>query len=430
MKKLLFLFLLLPLLSMPSCVKEEDDLFGASAAERMTQALKDYNAILNGAPNGWLMEYYSGDAGGFVYLCRFETLEGELSGDVTVASDLDITETVTSLYELKQDQSAVLTFNTYNAFLHYFAEPYDGNRVGLSGDYEFTFMKASADSVVLRGKKHGDRIVMTPFRGNDWQEYLQSLLAMQDQCSYGAFKLYAEGELVCPAEMDDYRWIRFYLGNTVIEQRFIYTLTGVKLYEPTKVGAVVYEYLDWDNAGMQFKCVGVDRGELKTVIPEDYLLFAAYAGEWDFIYSTTATSPTRHTRPVTLVADGRTYRLEGLWADHPDRFLTLGYEKATGRLTLAPQIIDVSGDNYINFAALVVGEGSLWFGIHPKGQIGVWDMADRNNPRIEWIDAGYFPDPICGWILWLLDAQGNNAGQYMDELATDRRFVDIEMIKK
>jgi hypothetical protein len=72
--------------------------------------------------------------GGYVYLCKFETLDGRVSGNVTVASDLDTTAVVSSLYELKQDQSAVLTFNTYNALLHYFAEPYSGNNVGLSGD--------------------------------------------------------------------------------------------------------------------------------------------------------------------------------------------------------------------------------------------------------------------------------------------------------
>lgn len=62
-------------ISLQSCLFEEEDTFEQSAANRLTENINRYERILQGVPNGWLMEYYIGsnyEYGGIPILCRFK----------------------------------------------------------------------------------------------------------------------------------------------------------------------------------------------------------------------------------------------------------------------------------------------------------------------------------------------------------------------
>ena len=45
-------------LAFTSCAGEEDDIFSASAAERLNESSAKYSARLEAQPNGWAMQYY------------------------------------------------------------------------------------------------------------------------------------------------------------------------------------------------------------------------------------------------------------------------------------------------------------------------------------------------------------------------------------
>ena len=167
MKKIYYiLFLLLAGFCFNSCVSEEEDLFDKSAAERMNEALTKYKAILQDDPQGWVMEFYPSDRsmGGYTYTAKFD------NGKVDMTSELSLNSSsgdkwpagtvVTSYYRVISEQSALLTFDTYNLLFHFFSEPRGSSDVdGYASDYEFVFMEVSEDRIVLKGKKYGSRFL-------------------------------------------------------------------------------------------------------------------------------------------------------------------------------------------------------------------------------------------------------------------------------
>ena len=64
----------------------------------------------------------------------------------------------------------MLSFDSFNSALHKYSDPVGvlngkaigQNGKGFEGDFEFRVMSCSKDSVVLEGRKHGDRVVLTP----------------------------------------------------------------------------------------------------------------------------------------------------------------------------------------------------------------------------------------------------------------------------
>lgn len=169
-----------------SCKNEEDDIFDASAAERLEQAKTENHNLLCAAPNGWAMQYFADntDEGGYTFLMKFDK-----NTSVKIAANSSLTGNVykeeTSMFDVIADYGPVLTFNSYNSIFHQLADPYDvpslpGDESGYGhrGDYEFIIMDATADRIELRGKKHGVDIIMTALPEDaDWATYFDDLKA-------------------------------------------------------------------------------------------------------------------------------------------------------------------------------------------------------------------------------------------------------------
>ena len=165
MKKIFCLLFALPALFLVvSCTPEVEDAFDKPSAERIAEAIKNTKDILVAAPNGWRMDYQgSGGFGGYNILCKF-------GADNNVSCEEE-TQNIksTSHYTVLQGQGVLLTFDSFNAALHKYSDPVgnlNGKKVGKDGkgflgDFEFRVMSCSKDSVVLEGRKHGDRVVMT-----------------------------------------------------------------------------------------------------------------------------------------------------------------------------------------------------------------------------------------------------------------------------
>ena len=171
-----------------SCRFEDEDYFDKPAALRIEQTTDDIKKILVEAPNGWIMQYFTGmdDVEGFNLMARFDA-----SGKVTLAGnhrylrDGNANKYIerTSLYEMLREDGPVLAFNTWNDVLTPFVDPVsyasapnvlekDGE--GMHGDHNLVVTSYSKDEILLRGERYGAVVRMFPCPYATWQEYIDA----------------------------------------------------------------------------------------------------------------------------------------------------------------------------------------------------------------------------------------------------------------
>lgn len=176
MKKVLLSILLIgAAFTFQSCSDDDNEIFDDAAAVRIDKAVAEAKALLASSPNGWMMQYYTGEqytGGGFTMLVKFDGSKAHASSDISDDENL----VATSSYDVIKDQGPVLTFNTYNEVLHFLAQPYQGQVDGVQGDYEFVIQQMTDDAIYLKGKKWGNKFVMTRIPETvNWADYLNEL---------------------------------------------------------------------------------------------------------------------------------------------------------------------------------------------------------------------------------------------------------------
>lgn len=239
-------------LSVQSCLMEDKDLFSTSAAERLEAYVARYESLLPEAENGWMLEYYPDETrqyGGYVYVLKFK------DGKVTAYFELDektghtAGETVTSLYKVIPDDSAVLTFDTYNDYLHYFATPNINDYEAMHGDYEFNLTGISDDKteVYLRGLRTENKMKLKKL-GVSAETYMQKISDMKYNVLARRYTLTIAGAtnakcgFVSGTNTISYSY-------TVGEEDFsgvipfCHTDLGIRFYEPVELNGVMYESL-------------------------------------------------------------------------------------------------------------------------------------------------------------------------------------------
>ena len=184
---------------------QEEDLFDESAALRIEHSAQKLQEILVDAPNGWVMQYYTGRGvavfEGFNIFAKFEK-----GGKVTLAGDHrylrngnagKYTE-CSSLYELIREDGLVLAFNTWNDVLTPFVDPVaywaapnnlvkDG--AGMQGDQNLVVMSMKEDEVIFRGERYDAQIRMVK-ADRDWQTYLNDTKAMKESITSDKLESY------------------------------------------------------------------------------------------------------------------------------------------------------------------------------------------------------------------------------------------------
>jgi hypothetical protein len=154
MKRYLPYILLIP--GFFSCNKSKDDsMFSERADQRIEKALLDYEAKLTAAPYGWKLKIIPAGQGNdrvFYYWVRFNDKN-------RVICRFGNKEPLESSYRLKALQRPELIFDTYT-YLHDLADPESLmpgalTGKGLSSDFEFEIISATADSIILNGKYNG-----------------------------------------------------------------------------------------------------------------------------------------------------------------------------------------------------------------------------------------------------------------------------------
>lgn len=250
------LFTLIAVLSFTSCSNDIDEVFDKPSAERVNDAIAEYKTVLTSAENGWLMKYYpkaNTKYGGYNLLLKFGT-----DGNVTAMSDaLGADTKATSHYKLEQSASIVLSFDEYNKVIHFFSDPANpagigDNGKGMEGDLEFRVLTATADSVVMLGKKRGTKIVMTPMaKDADWTETINQIDGLEQEMQFPKYT--CEVNDVKYVATSSYRTITFTSSNAEegsTTEPYIVTDKGIEFYEPITLNGVTikgFNYKGGDN---------------------------------------------------------------------------------------------------------------------------------------------------------------------------------------
>lgn len=255
MKKTFYILLYLVAAAMiTACTHEEEDLFDSSSATRADATVKANLEVLTGAANGWLLEYYpqaQKSYGGYNILLSFNE-----DGTVEVAGEnADADVVVKSLFSVKQSAGVMLSFDTYNEIFHFFSDPSDpagagGSGNGMEGDFDFLILDATPEKVVLKGKKTGVVLTMTPLAEDVvWKELLGNVKkADRKYSSFVAYE-YTESDFSATIFVSYHNMSITYTENDnsiTVKAPYIVTSEGkIKFYEPLVLNGKTIEELEY-----------------------------------------------------------------------------------------------------------------------------------------------------------------------------------------
>lgn len=403
---------LLLVVPMQSCLKDQESIFEDSPSARMENYLNDVHELLTETPM-WVMEYYPGVNcyyGGYTYVLKFT------DKDVTVWSELDPEMECKSLYRFKADNGPVLSFDTNNELLHYFATPSSSSYEAMGGDFEFTILDYDADKITLLGKRSQNKYFLRPFESTQTpQEYCAGVVNFVD--NYRAPILDGViGDVDVKGEVDvDYRNLYFTYENgeldedgnpatTNIKVAFSFTPNGLHLYEPIEINGYsirelfyLSNYNDLTNGVITFK------GSL----PEDYVEYDEFKGDFVMYYYTRSVK-------VTLVPteDKAGFIMKGMGTPYGFDFdVYVKYNKGRGRLDMNAQLVTINGTN-VNLTAWGLNDGgylstdpSFGVQIHKNLETGNYDFVDNGKNDDFAVDSFLLWDGSSGYQCLGKDAQ-------------------------
>ncbi len=403
MKKIHFLLTVLfalPLVVFTSCLKDENDTFGESAANRLQETLTNTRKILMGAENGWVMDYYVGtdqENGGKVVIVKFDSLE------CTAMSEYTDTLASTSFYKLTSDNGPVLTFDTYNEVLHMLATPSASSYEGKHADFEMTVMSATPEKVVLKGKKTNNYIYLYPLKGSA-TDYLAKVTAMSDSMIVGA----AEGTTADGKKISG----KFDVGNRSVtftsttdttfhkSTSFIFTDTGVRFYEDVDFGNGATSGMVYDGGNNTLTASGLT---LNCSKPDGWTPFADFAGLYD-LYCYDGENEASLRVKLTPGDDGESYLLSGV-SDNYD--IKLDYKKGQGLLSISPQKIATVGSNDV-YVCILDNQGSY---LSWSSDVGLYiKSAGSDKPGVFNITSNDYEDFTSGSIIVWVFQDGESLG--------------------
>lgn len=282
-----------------SCVSKIDPLFDESSANRAETLAEELNETLVSSPNGWLLQYYPSSGqyyGGFNVFLSFSEGNKVKAGSEVAGEG----KTATSTYTIYQSAGCVLSFDSYNEVIHHFSDPEasggQGAGYGYEGDFEFNVLDLQDDKIVLKGRKTGSRMTMTPMPISiTWDEYINGVkeeekaISKYDRLSYQTGDVKFDGRLN-ERSLDIYSEVN---GEQVTTSHpFIVNLMGITFYEPVQLGDEIIEGLIYSpDMGDDGAFIPVNDGAEGYFVPTyptitDYLLdknwFFTYSGFSDY----------------------------------------------------------------------------------------------------------------------------------------------------
>ena len=256
-KLFIYLLLALPALFLQSCQTEEENVFDKSYAERMDDFLQKAQETLVASQYGWALDYYpksNQSYGGVAYTIKF-TRDNAI---VRYENKPDDGE-VKSLYKMKEDDGPVLSFDTYNTFLHTYATPKSGEYRGKEGDFEFVIDSIGADRIKIHGKRSLNTMYLNKLSG-EASEYIEKVTELTNLFVFSDVALNIGGKPYTLVVTDkNNRQLAIYDGDKVVaESAYAFTDKGIRLYEPITLNGVQLYDLTLDKATAKFTGTGVE----------------------------------------------------------------------------------------------------------------------------------------------------------------------------
>lgn len=246
-----------------ACSLKEDADFGETASQRSEAHIAAIEKLLPSAVNGWLVEYYGNlSFGGYNMMMKFTgdsvTVASEKFGPSHVAGLDDNGKVVTTTsaythYKMEQSMGSILSFDDYNETFHYFSMPdnpdYSYEKAdGLYGDFEFRVIEANQDSIILRGKKHNNRIRMTPIPADKtWESIIIDAKATEEYMSSTKYYLsgadHKDSITIEATNNSGYRCLIFTYADTLgmkqtVTAPYIVNAEGYTFYAPVEVNGM------------------------------------------------------------------------------------------------------------------------------------------------------------------------------------------------
>ena len=273
-----------------SCSNDVGNVLGQSASQRMAEGQTLYYDILEGQQQGWVLDYYPSDGlmGGVAYTIRFANGEATIACEQAVRNPVTNTTypvgtELTSLYRIKEETGIILSFDTYNPLFHYWSQPSQGHAKGYESDYEFTFLSASADSVVLRGKKHGNLLRMYPLNETA-VDYVTQVAQMHSTLNAATRKRAVVGGQDVPVTMTD-NLLTYDDNGQSRTVPFVFTPEGLRFYEAVTLCGITTDRLTYESNADELRSEG---GHIVLPSPTAAECFAGTKTQWFFGYSRTA----------------------------------------------------------------------------------------------------------------------------------------------
>jgi hypothetical protein len=260
MKIKLFILAIAILSLSVSCEKKMDRIFDESPTDRLNASVSNVYSTLQSNKDGWIIKYYPSSAlefGGYTLFAKFTN-----GVDVTVEGDMTTLAAQTSTYTIVPGAGPILTFDTYNRLFHYFALPGYFNKTsayqlpgfltaqigsvneGMKGENDFLVTKASADSIVMEGRKSYNKVVMVPIKSSEASTIIATYRAALTK--FHAFSNYKfeVGTESFAATFSTAATKRALLiaGNTK-PYAYRYTPTGLEFYTEYEVNGVKFREL-------------------------------------------------------------------------------------------------------------------------------------------------------------------------------------------
>lgn len=406
-----------------SCLKDQQDIFDKTASARMQEFLENARTVLTGAEYGWKMEYFT-NYGGYNYALQFK------DGKVTASNEMHPGETETTYFKLTTTDGPVLSFDTNSDMLHFFATPSSNEYEGKGGDFEFIILSAAPEEVVLKGVRTGYMARLYPLTESvaDYTtsiaNVIKGMLVLGFECDFegdkswsGRFDLMERMVIFGQYDQDGV------VKGEELSENFIYTETGVKLYEPLDVNGYSFQTFKVDNVPGIITTDNDKAVITAKAIPAEYIRFEQIAGNYTLKIG-------RDSYDIELrVYDefAREFEIFGLNGYQ----LFMSYDVNTGNISIEPQFVHageeviLDGDYYLTLFAIT----SDYHYSLSSGMNGVWDGKSLEKPVFKFESQSQL-SRIIGFSLAYYEPNDGDLQEYSGDLSPVDFLPFTSMTKK
>lgn len=352
-------------LCMQSCLKENNNPFGdKTASQRMQEYLDNAREVLYSAPNGWAMEYFTG-YGGYNFAVKFidTDYKGEPVDSVVAVTEQNPGNFVGSYFRLANDNGPVLSFDTYNDVLHFFATPDFNNYQGLGGDFEFIILSATPDEVILKGKRSGLISKLIPLEDNETMQqyalksrgYADRFLLVEGSGNINDEPVKVNIDLTTRAisfvsKTEEGEWDELNAQNTY----YLPTAQGIRFESTIVVNDLDFSMMVLNESRRTLSDEDGNFTIKFKPLPTDYTKFEDYIGEYTLQFSNGSVISTCDAKIEIEDEMGRIAKLSGFSNDYEGVYLW--YNASTGRLQIKSQYVGVFEET--NAIVAYVSDGS------------------------------------------------------------------------